>query len=225
MPVQSEAEPPPDPGDLEGWRRAVRDGHHSCFPMEAVIAAIQDLGPNSDREVINVLALHASDTILRILRSLVGKNHSNQGADIVDDVHGQMIEAVLRPDSADGKGLREAFIPRLRFRVADAIRADVRKRARECVVGDLDGAFDPKRADDTSLAREIESRQYVEDVLSHITDDRKRLAFRLHMEGVPIHSKRTTTSIAGTLAVSSKTAGLWIEEVQARLREIVGEQS
>ena len=64
----------------------------------------------------------------------------------------------------------------------------------------------------------------VEQVLNNIADDRKRLAFRLHMEEIPLESKRSA-SIAKTLGVSSKTAGQWIEEVQAQLRNIVGEQS
>lgn len=217
-------EPHPDPTDLAGWRRSVRDGCFAQYPMEAVIAAIQDLDPNAESEVIGALVLHASDTILRILRGLVGKNHPNQGTDIVDDVHGQLIQAVLSPNTADGKGLREAFVPRVKFRAADAIRKDRRRCNREHSVENLDAAIEPKRADDIRHTREMDGRLYVEEVLSHVADDQKRLAFRLHMEGIPLHSKRTT-SISAVLGVSSKTAGKWIEEVQAQLERIVGEQS
>ncbi len=60
----------------------------------------------------------------------------------------------------------------------------------------------------------------VEHVLSHVADERKRLAFRLYMEDYPLESKRST-SIAMVLGVSAKTAGQWIEEVRAQLRETV----
>jgi len=224
MALNNEGEPPPHPTDLEGWRRSVRDGCFVRYPAEAVVAAIQDLGPTADTEVINALALHVSETILRTVRRHVGKNHPNQGADIVDDAHGQLIQAVLCPSSADGKGLREAFVARVRFRTADAIREDGLRRARECSVENLDAAFDPKRADDMSHAREMDGRLFVEEVLSRVADERKRLAFRLHMDGIPLDSKRTT-SIADVLGVSSKTAGHWIEEVQAQLKHIAEEQS
>jgi len=57
--MNTEEEPPPKPTDLDGWRRAIADGSYRAFRMEAVVAAIQDLGPNADEAVINSLALHA----------------------------------------------------------------------------------------------------------------------------------------------------------------------
>lgn len=224
MALLTNEEPPPESTDLEGWRRAIRNGCHGEFPMEAVVAAIQDLGPNADGEVISALVLLASDTILEILRRLVGRHHPNEGVDIIDDAHARLIDAVLAPDTPDGQGLREAFIPRIQFRVADAIRRDQRKNARERTVKDINATCDAKAADDVSVAGEMEGRLHVEEVLSLVTDERKRLAFRLHMDGIPLGSKRTT-SIAGVLGVSSKTAGEWITEVQEQLRQIVGEQS
>jgi hypothetical protein len=224
MKVQPDEEPPPCSTDLEGWRRSVQSGCHANYPMETVIAALQDLGPNADTEVINALALHASATILRILRRLIGRNHPNEGADIIDEVHGQLIEAILSPNTPDGKGLREAFVPRLKFRAADALRAARARRDREQLVEDVTATCEAKHADDIGQKIEMEGRLYVEEVLSHITDERKRLAFRLHMDGIPLKSKRTT-SIEQVLGVSSKTAGQWIEEIQAQLKNIVEGQS
>jgi RNA polymerase sigma factor (sigma-70 family) len=224
MRPHTEEEPPPRSTDLEGWRRVISEGRLSTVAMEAVVAAIQDLGPNADKQVINPLVLHTSETILRILRGHVGTNHRNRGEDIVEEAHGHLVEAIFRRDSADGKGLREAFVPRIRFRAADAIRADKEMRRRECSVEHIDQVSDAKHANDTSVQQELDEKLYVDQVLSHVTDERKRLAFRLHMDGIPLDSKRTD-SIAKALGVSSKTAGQWIEEVQAQLKPIVGEQS
>ena len=89
MRKHTEEEPPPRPTDLEGWRRAISEGRFRTFKMETVIAAIQDLGPNADKVIINSLVLHASDTILRVLRRHIGTNHRNQGEDIVEEAHDQ----------------------------------------------------------------------------------------------------------------------------------------
>ena len=97
-------------------------------------------------------------------------------------------------------------------------------RKRECSVENIHEVSDAKRADEPNPQQELDEKMDVEDVLSNIVDDRKRLAFRLHMEGIPLDSKRTA-SIAKVLGVSSKTAGQWIEEVQTQLRHIVGEES
>src|SRR5262245_39339011 len=116
-----EDDPPPDSTDLEGWRRAVREGHHTGYRLEVIVAAIQDLGPCTDKAVLNPLAKHLSDALLHILRKYVSINHPNRGRDIIEKTHGQIIEAMLQPSSADGKGLRVAFFPRVKFRVKDAL--------------------------------------------------------------------------------------------------------
>jgi DNA-directed RNA polymerase specialized sigma24 family protein len=43
------------------------------------------------------------------------------------------------------------------------------------------------------------------------------------MDGIPLESKKSA-SIAKAIGVSSKTAGQWIDEVRAQLRNIVGEK-
>lgn len=218
-----EHEPPPDSTDLEGWRSAVADGRFREFPMEAVVAAIQDLGPDTDKLVLNPLALHASDTFTRILRARIGKHHPNEGVDIIERAHAKLVDAMLDPQSADGKGLRVAFVPRVHFRAADAIRTEQNTTVREKCDSELyDGAVHRhSRAIDASA--EMDQKLHVKHVLELISDERKRLAFYLFMEDVPLESTRTT-SIADVLDVSSKTAGKWIEEVRDQLREIVGER-
>jgi hypothetical protein len=217
------AETPPDSTDLDGWRLAVSDGSFRRFKMEAVIAAIQDLGPKTDKTVMNPLVLHVSDMILRILRCKVGRNHRNEGEDIITRAHAQLVQAMLNPKSADGKGLRVAFVPRVQFRAADAIRAELKKEKREHATETESDANEEPPEQEFDPRQVLHEQMDVERVLSHITDERKRLAFRLHMERVPLESKRGA-SIAAAVGVSSKTAGKWIEEVQTLLREKVGEK-
>src|ERR1019366_7303855 len=185
MSKHTEEEPPPLPTDLEGWRRAIGEDRFRTFKMEFVIAAIQDLGPNADKSVINPLVLHASDTILRILRRYIGIKHRNQGDDIVEEAHDQLIQAIFVPSSADGKGLRVAFVPRIRFRAADAIRADKEMRKRERSVGNIHEVSDARLAAERHPRQELDEKIYVEQVLSNVIDERKRLAFRLHIDGIP----------------------------------------
>jgi DNA-directed RNA polymerase specialized sigma24 family protein len=66
--------------------------------------------------------------------------------------------------------------------------------------------------------RQLEEHVDVERVLAHITDDRKRLAFRLYMDGFPFGSKRTP-SIAKAVGISTKTAEVWIAELIELLRQ------
>ena len=206
MEAHTDEEPPPRSTDLDGWREAVADGRFRNFKMEAIIAAIQDLGPKTDKRVLNPLLLHASDTIVRILRSKVGRNHHNAGEDMITRAHGQLIQAMLNPKSADGKALRVAFVPRVQFRAADAIRVEQKNEKRERAdeaIDDLPGESPPQEIDHS---KELDEQIDVERVLSHVTDERKRLAFRLHMEGYPLESSKGA-SIAKALGVSSKTAG------------------
>ncbi len=114
----------PEPTDLEGWRQAIRQGLLPTFRLEALVAAIQDLGPLADSKVRNPLAKHLSDAMSRLLRRLVGMNHPNRGEDIIYRVHGQLFEALLKPNSAHGKALREAFTARVSFRIKDAIATE-----------------------------------------------------------------------------------------------------
>jgi hypothetical protein len=119
--------PPPKSSDLEGWRQAIVDGHLKTLRLEAIAAAFQDLGQR-DTRVRNALAKHLSDSILCILRRYVGFNHPNNGEDIIFRVHGNIFVALLCPTSADGRNLREAFVPRVLFRMKDAIASEARER-------------------------------------------------------------------------------------------------
>jgi DNA-directed RNA polymerase specialized sigma24 family protein len=214
----------PPPTDLAGWRRAVGNGCFRAFRMESVVAAIQDLGPTADKTVINPLVLHVSDTITRLLRGKIGRNHRNEGEHMITRAHAKLVTAMFNPASADGKGMRVAFGFRVAKRAADAIRAEARIEKREL---EAEAQDDPK---DEPAAAEIDHWQEgnehidVERVLAQVTDDQKRLAFRLYMEDVPVESTKKG-SIVKALGVSRKTAEKWIEEVRALLATTLGEKT
>jgi hypothetical protein len=65
---------------------------------------------------------------------------------------------------------------------------------------------------------QLEEHVDVQRVLTNITDDRKRLAFHLYMDGYPFGSTRTL-SIAKAVGISSKTAEVWIAELIELLRQ------
>ena len=41
-----------------------------------------------------------------ILRNRIGVHHRNEGEDLIDEARDRLIQAMLNPKSADGKGLR-----------------------------------------------------------------------------------------------------------------------
>jgi hypothetical protein len=240
----------PEPTDLEGWRQAISQGLLSKFRPEAIVAALQDLGPLTDSTVRNPLAKQISNIIIRSARRLVGTNHPNRGEDIIYRAHGQLFEAVLRPNSADGKGLREKFGLWVSYRVKDAIAAEyrhsripvetniktiVRGRTVEETVQIVPGHEPEEPANDSDLGDDAEARNSNRDpslldgvrdldqwidikrLMAVVPDERKRLAFYLHMDKVPYGSKRGY-SIARALDVSAKTAKQWVEEVQEVLQ-------
>ena len=260
-------EQPPKSTDLAAWRLAVADGRCFQFPLEAIVAAIQDLGPNADKAVRNALAKHLSVKVVTLLRRNTGRNHPNKGEDIIYRVHFQIFEAVARPKSADGKALRVACVARILFRLKDAIAKEARdrrvpdetqtgksKKKKEApkldnedraAVNVVATEMEPDVAEeiehsggeeapsfrfkhDPSLmdgVLELDEQIDVNCVLEeNISDDRKRLAFRLFMDDVPYKSKKSN-SIEKALGVDEKTAREWIHEVREHLKGKVGGKS
>lgn len=122
---------PPGAKDLEEWRRVIAEGHLLALPPEELVAALQDMGPSADKQVRNALAKALSDDSIRRLRRSVGKNHPNEGWDIIYRAHEDLFKAIGKPNSADGKGFREAYVPRLLYRLKDAIAKEYRERRTE----------------------------------------------------------------------------------------------
>ena len=55
MDASTGEEPPPDSTDVAGWKRVVADGLLDRFPLEAIVAALQDLRLNTDLGLRNAL--------------------------------------------------------------------------------------------------------------------------------------------------------------------------
>jgi len=99
-----ETEEPPSYSDLDAWREiAAGDGLRRLRP---------------------------EDEMLRLLRQRISTSYRNHGNDAIESAHDKLIVAVLKPNSADGKGLREAFRARVNFRADDAIVAEIRENSR-----------------------------------------------------------------------------------------------
>jgi len=120
-------EEPPKSTDLDGWRNAIAANRLKVFRLEVLAAAFQDLG-GRDVGVQHALAKHLSDAVIHMLRRHVGFNHPNEGWDIILRTHEYIFTALLRPQSADGRGLRVTFGSRVLFRMKDAIAAEQRER-------------------------------------------------------------------------------------------------
>ncbi|HKX50762.1 MAG TPA: hypothetical protein VJQ48_10075 [Candidatus Binatia bacterium] len=119
-------DPPPKSTNLAEWQEVVAKRRLGEFSLEAITAAFLDLGPNADRSIRHDLARYISDEIYTRLRRNVGRNHPNEGNDIIDRVHFQLFEALARPQSKDAKGMRVAFASRVMFRLKDAIAVEAR---------------------------------------------------------------------------------------------------
>ncbi len=128
MDASTSEDPSPDSTDFAGWKRAAQERRLDYLPLEAIIAALQDLRFNTDFGLRNDLAKALSDRTYKLLRGQVGRNHPNGGADIIDRVHVQVFEALAQANSADAKGFRQAFVARLVYRLKDAIAKEARER-------------------------------------------------------------------------------------------------
>ena len=100
---------PPASSDLEGWRRAVAQGQLGLFRPEALLCAVQDLGPDADPRVLNPIAKHLSDIITKMARGYFGTNKPNKGEEIILLVHGGIWTSLLDKDSDDGRTMRNGL--------------------------------------------------------------------------------------------------------------------
>src|SRR5438445_192345 len=102
-------EEPPSPSDVEGWKDVVAQDRLRRLRPEAIVAAIQAIGPNGDQQLLSALVSRISDELIRRIKRLVGKNQRNEGDDILWRAQHQLIVAVLKPNSKDGQGLGQNF--------------------------------------------------------------------------------------------------------------------
>lgn len=216
----------PNSGDLDGWRSAVRAELHHAFRTEDLIAAIQDLGPGTDKAVLNPLAKEVSDRMMGCLRKLVDKSYPNEGDDIIWETQTKLWTSLLQPNSRDGRGLRKAFYHRVRFRLLDQFRQEQSAKnaagsgVQPAPPNDELGGDGPDVPD---IAADSELAARAVDLVRDEPDSRKRLALHLHLDGVPFKSKRGS-SIAGALGVSERTARQWVKEMIETLNHKLGDE-
>lgn len=222
-------EEPPSPSDVQGWKDVVaQDRLHRLRP-EAIVSAIQAIGPNGDQRLLSALVSRISDVLVRRIKRLIGKNQRNEGDDILWRAHHQLIVAVLKPNSKDGQGLSQNFQRWVEFRVADAIRAErlyayrnQSYKTKPATGDEGEETIELIEPADNKPADYVEQAAHVERLLSKIADPRKREAFRLHMDGCPLGPGKGTMSIAEQLKISPKTAGEWVAEIQTLLKTEIG---
>ena len=70
---------------------------------------------------------------------------------------------------------------------------------------------------------QIDKSIHVDQVLDMIPDHRKRLAFRLYLDGCPIESSKEVDSISEAVGKTAKMVGTWIKEIKALLQAQIGE--
>jgi hypothetical protein len=223
-------EKPPPSTDVEGWLQVLeRKGLDQIRP-EALVAAVQDLDLTGGKKVREAIAVHLSDVIYNIVAPRVRKTYPNQGKDVVEVVHGQILEAIFDRESADGKGLRKAFGFRIQLRLKDALRSESSAKKLGGVGRGADQAAsaegrsaeerDESPIDDAWLTNHEHFE--VEDALMLIKDDLKRFAFRLYMNGMPCKSI-DGDSIEKAVGRSERTVRTWIDDITKLLKKELGE--
>jgi hypothetical protein len=127
MERKSGEKPPPKSTDLEGWRLAIQEGRLSGFRPELIAAAFQDLG-SRDEAVRRALTRQLSGIIIGMLRKRVDPGRPDNGNDVIFQVHEQIFRALLQPETADGKALRQAFGKIVIYRMFTALADEDRAR-------------------------------------------------------------------------------------------------
>lgn len=215
--------------DIDGWRRILAENRLAELRKEDIVAGLQDLGPDADSRVINPLMGYLSDELLKFMRRRVAPTYRNGGEDIIEDAHEQIINAVLQPSSADGKGLRVAFWARVKARLIDAIRREIKSARRSVADGEAElekaSSDETGGGEDRNDPSDLHGNLYVEELLSHVKDPLKLLAFRLDMEEVPIESTKGSFSIVAATGRSAPTVRKWLAEIRELLKSKVGERA
>lgn len=212
--------PPPD--DLKGWSDVIAaSGELDRLRREGVIKAVRHRAVQADKRVFSGLMAFLNRVILKDVGNRVNSGWQNNGKEITERVHHQLIAAVLDRNSADGKQMETRYWAVVKTRTIDAVRKECKKLATTPDAISLD---DAEGIIETTGATELaELRADLERILHMISDERKRLAVRLHLQGVPLKPGKGTTSISGVLGVSDKTAGQWVAEMLVFIKLKVGE--
>lgn len=215
-----EGAPPPD--DLKGWSAVIgTPGALDRLKREDVIKSARNRAVQSDRRVFNALMEFLNRIFLKDAVNRVGSGWQNKGQEIAEHVHHHLIKSVLDPNSADGKQMETRYWAVLTTRTIDAVRKERKKLA---ITPDTIPLEDVESViGDTDTAELAEMRADLEKILRLVPDERKCMAIRLHLQGVPLKRGKGTTSISEVLGISDKTAGQWVAEMLVLIKSKVGE--
>jgi hypothetical protein len=211
--------PPPD--DVPGWAGVLAaPGKLVALRREDVIRAVRHPSVRAHGQVFSGIMEFLNRAILKEAGNRVRTSWKDHGQQIAERVQHHLITAILDLSSADGKQMEKRYWAVLNTRTIDAVREEW---SRAQYTSDAVPIDDLEEIDNTDTMRLAEYRAEIERILSSVPDERKRLAFRLHLQGVPLKPGKGTTSICDTLGVSDKTAGLWVAEMLALVKSKVGE--
>lgn len=216
--ADDEAPPPTDHG---AWRHIVDCGRLASFREERIVAAIQAafLTKGVDQRFVKKMITFISDRMMKILSyEIPGKRFPNEARDIIETAHSTLLNALLSPDTADGKALCKWFRPTLRTRAIDHIRPVL-----TAMKNSVDTVDDPGDLPDpqSKCFSKTEQQVHVQLLLDRLRDKKKRAAFELHMDGVPFGGSKGA-SIAGLLDISPETASAWVKDAQDQLAKMIG---
>ena len=210
----------PPPSDDVGWSEVVSDPTRLArCPPGVAVAALRALYASGDQRVGDALTSYVSKKIIARLRRKVSSRHPNRGEDMIEAAHDALLDKVLDPGAPEGNEIAAHFEERLHFHAIDAIRVGLRRAGRE-IAHPMGEDGEPLIPED----RRVDGGAGVVPIgvlLARVPDPRKRLAFRLHMEGMRVRAGRPC--VATVLGVDPKTAAKWIDEARAILRDnIIG---
>lgn len=180
--------------------------------VEATVHRFWEARTQGDERLMGSLACEISDEVLNFLTRRAKTSLPNRGLDLVEEVHFKIMEALLDPGSADGQALGQHFYPRVYNRYLDALRRYERRKDIELPpLVDGDDGSEIEREDRS--AGEAYASVEVAQALSRIRDERKRVAFIMHMLNEP------RAEIAAMLDIDVKTLFRWIKEVREYLKK------
>jgi hypothetical protein len=216
---EESAAPPPD--DVGGWAAAIAaPAKLARLKREDVIKAARHPVVRANRHVFSGIMEFLNRAILKEAGNRVRASWKDEGKQIAERVQHHLITSILDLASADGKQMERRYWAVLKTRTIDAVRDEWK---REATAPDTVSTEDTSEEGDTDTMQLAEYRAEMDRILSSVPDERKKLAFRLHLQGVPLKPGKGTTSIGGALRVSDKTAGQWVAEMVALVKSKVGE--
>ena len=203
--------------DRDLWNARVASGELETVSLESLFRACQDLHQRGDDRLVGQLVEVLVDRAARSLRKRVGRHHANEGEDIITDTVAKVVDAVLKPGSADSTAFGEAFQLTLGRRLADQIRRSQKRTGRET---DFEADDDGEEIMPPDISQATpEQAMIIQELLSQV-DPRKGQALALSMVGYPASSGRQgSPSIATMLKVSPRTAETWLREMRHLVNE------